>query len=307
MTDVGIVLPSSGAGDSGRYGVVAAAGLAEELAFDSIWASDHLAFHTGMLEPVTVLAAAAAVTERVGLGTGVLLAALRNPAWTAKQLASLQVLSGDRILLGIGVGGENPAEWAAAGVPVWQRGLRTDALLGALPALLGGRPARLPAPWEAEVPALAPTGAMPPVWIGGRSAAAIERAARHGDGWLGLWFDPDRFAVRRDALHARAGALGRPEPQAGVIVFVHVDDRDPEHARAEAARFLDVQYGGAAAGARRHLVAGTSAEVAKALAAFTSAGADLLVLLPAAADYPKQYRRLAALVAEEPLVRGRGL
>ncbi|WP_336214986.1 LLM class flavin-dependent oxidoreductase [Nonomuraea sp. LPB2021202275-12-8] len=307
MTDVGIMLPASGAADSGRYDVIASARLAEDLAFDSIWTIDHLAFHTGILEPVTVLAAAAAVTERIGLGFGVLLGALRHPAWTAKQLASLQVLSGDRILLGVGVGGENPAEWEAAGVPMRQRGRRTDALLGALPALLTGGSARLPAPWEAEVPALSPTGAMPPLWIGGRSAAAIERAARHGEGWLGLWVDPDRFARQRDALHARARELGRPEPRAGVTVFVHVDDRDPEHARAEAARFLDVQYSGAAAGALRYLVAGTGAEVAKGLAALVSAGADQLVLLPAAADYPQQYRRLAALVGEESLVMGKGL
>ncbi|MFB4280389.1 MULTISPECIES: LLM class flavin-dependent oxidoreductase [unclassified Nonomuraea] len=306
MTDVGVVLPATSAAGASRYDVVASAGLAEDLGFDSVWTVDHLAFRTGILEPVSVLAAVSAVTRRVGLGFSVLVGALRHPAWTAKQLASLQVLSGDRVLLGVGVGGEYPAEWVAAGVPVEERGSRTDALLDVLPALLSGRPARLPAPWDADVPALAPTGAMPPVWIGGRSAAAMERAAGHGDGWLGAWVSPARFARRREHLCARARELGRAEPRAGIAALVHVDDRDPEHARAEAARFVGLQYGPSAGPLLRHVIAGTGAEVAKGLAAFVAAGADQLVLMPAAAGYAAQYRRLAALLDEEPIVRGKG-
>src|SRR6185369_12346784 len=115
---IGVMLPNSGAVGGGAYAVVEAARQAERLGFDSVWSVDHLAFHSGVLEPVVTLAAAAAVTERVELGFGVLLAALRHPALLAKQLGSLHTLSGDRLHLGIGVGGENPAEWAAAGVPV---------------------------------------------------------------------------------------------------------------------------------------------------------------------------------------------
>ncbi len=294
------MLPASGAAGSGRYDVVAAARLAERLGFDSVWTVDHLAFHSGILEPVTVLAAASAVTGRVALGFGVLLAAMRHPAWTAKQIASLQVLSGDRVVLGVGVGGENPGEWAAAGVPMTQRGRRTDAFLDAMPALVTGRPVRLPEPWDAEVPALAPTGAVPPAWVGGRSAAAIERAAARADGWLGLWVDAGRFADRRAALSARARELGRPCPRAGVTVLVHVDDRNPDLARAECARFLRAQYGGPVDRLLPYAVAGTAAEVAAGLGALVAAGADQLVLLPGAADYPAQYHRLAALRHELP-------
>lgn len=294
------MLPASGAADSERYDVIAAARLAEELGFDSIWTVDHLAFHTGILEPVTVLAAACGVTGRVSLGFGVLLAAMRHPAWVAKQIASLQVLSGDRVVLGVGVGGENPGEWAAAGVPVAQRGRRTDAFLDVLPDLAAGRPARLPQPWDAPVPVLAPTGVVPPVWVGGRSRAAIERAAARADGWLGLWVDAGQLARRRAALLARARELGRPRPRAGVTVLVHVDDRDPDHARAESARFLRAQYGGPVDRLMPYVVAGTGAEVAAGLASLVTAGADQLVLLPGAADYPAQYHRLAELRHELP-------
>jgi alkanesulfonate monooxygenase SsuD/methylene tetrahydromethanopterin reductase-like flavin-dependent oxidoreductase (luciferase family) len=152
-----------------------------------VWTVDHLAFHTGIVEPVVALSAAAAVTARIRLGFGVLLAALRHPAQLAKQLGSLQALSGDRVALGVGVGGENPSEWAAAGVPLCQRGQRTDTFLAALPDLLTGRPTRLPASWDAEVPPLCPCGAIPPIWIGGRGPAEMERVAHHGEGWLGLF------------------------------------------------------------------------------------------------------------------------
>jgi alkanesulfonate monooxygenase SsuD/methylene tetrahydromethanopterin reductase-like flavin-dependent oxidoreductase (luciferase family) len=296
------MLPNSGAVDDGGYAVVEAARQAEELGFGSVWCVDHLAFHSGVLEPVVTLAAAAAVTGRVRLGFGVLLAALRHPALLAKQLGSLQTLSGDRLDLGVGVGGENPDEWAAAGVPVTERGRRTDRLLEVLPGLIRGVPAELPAPWHDRVPALSPDGAAPPVWIGGSSAAAMERVLRHGDGWLGLWAGPEAVGRRRRELLAAAEARGRPAPRIGVTVFVHVDDQDPAGARAEAGRFLERQYRLAPALARRFVLAGDGATVARGLAGYLDAGADQLVLFPAATSYTEQYRRLAdwALPLIEP-------
>lgn len=293
--EVGVMLPASGASGDGRYQVASAARGAEELGFCSVWTVDHLAFHIGSLEPVVTLAAVATITEHVQLGFGVMLAALRHPAWIAKQLASLQVISGDRVLFGVGVGGENPVEWAAAGVPVRQRGRRTDRLLEVLPTLVTGREAELPAPWNARVPPLAPAGAAPPIWIGGRSEAAIERAARFGDGWLAAWVPADQLAERQEKCANRARELGRTVPRTGIALFVNVDDGDPAHAASETAGYLKRQYGEMAEKIMRYAIVGTSASVGRELHSMVAGGAELLVLVPASGDWRTQYRRLASI------------
>jgi len=294
--EVGVVLPATSV--AGNYQVVEAARLAEELGFASVWAPDHLAFHTGVLEPVVTLAAAAAVTTRVRLAFGVLLVALRHPAWLAKQLASLQTLSGGRIVLGVGVGGEYPPEWQAAGIPRHGRGRRTDAVLEVLPALLAGAEVRLPAPWDAVVPALAPAGPIPPIWVGGRSAPAVERAARYADGWLGIWSGADLVARHREVLHRRAAELGRPQPRTGLAVFTNIDDAAPRAALAEATGYVCEQYRLPPARFARYVLAGTAAQVRSRLDELLGAGLDQLVVVPAAADYPAQYRRIADLLAD---------
>ncbi|MCX4911446.1 LLM class flavin-dependent oxidoreductase [Streptomyces sp. NBC_00878] len=294
-TQFGVGMPTLAAAGN-DFPLAESARRAEQLGFDSLWVVDHLIFHTGIVEPVTALATAAAVTEDIGLGFGVLQAAMRQPALLAKQLASLQLLSRDRIRLGVGVGGENPAEWAAAGVPPGTRGRRTDALLAALPGLLAGQAVRLGPPYDLDVPALAPAAKMPPVWIGGRGEPALNRAARYGDGWLGLFLDAARFDGRRSRLAELAEALGRPAPRVGITVFTAVDDRRPGPVKRSAGDFLAAVYGGSSPQIERYLIAGTSAEVADGLAEFRAAGADLVVLLPAATDYLDQYERLASIV-----------
>src|ERR1700759_4203947 len=104
----------------------AAARPAEGLDFEIAFVGDLLSFPPPWLEGLLCLAAAATATTRLRLGTSVLLAAMREPAWLAKQVATLQHLSAGRLVLGVGVGGENPAEWEAVGVPVRERGRRTD-------------------------------------------------------------------------------------------------------------------------------------------------------------------------------------
>ncbi|MFF0330738.1 LLM class flavin-dependent oxidoreductase [Nonomuraea angiospora] len=292
---IGVVLPTLEAAGAGGYPVAASARQAEELGFGSVWAVDHLAFHIGLLEPSLALAVAATVTRRVHLGFGVLLVAMRQPAWVAKQISSLQTLSGRRVLLGVGVGGENPAEWAAVGVPLRERGRRTDALLEAMPDLLSGRPGRLGDPFDTEVPALAPVAGLPPIWIGGRGRAALERAVRCGDGWLGLFLDAGQLARRHALLAELAQRRDRRPPRTGVTLFVNVDDRDPARARREALGFLRAVYVMEESTSSRYVLTGCSEAVAEQVAAMIAAGADQIVLMPAAADYAAQYERLAPI------------
>ena len=107
--------------------------------FDSLWAGDHVSFHEPLLDITVALSAFAAVTERIVLGAGVLLLPLRAPALVAREFASLDYLSGGRLILGIGIGGEQPADFEAVGVPVRERAARTDEAIAALRALFAGR------------------------------------------------------------------------------------------------------------------------------------------------------------------------
>ena len=104
-----------------RDQVMAVARRVEASGFDSIWVGDHISFYVPILESLTLLSFVAGVTERVRLGSGVYLLPLRHPTITAKVAATLDVLSGGRLDLGVGVGGEFPPEFEASGVPVWFR------------------------------------------------------------------------------------------------------------------------------------------------------------------------------------------
>src|SRR3970040_524319 len=107
----------------------------EELGFDSAWTSEHIFFYFPTFDALTSLAAMAARTERIRLGTAVLLLPLRPAALAAKEIASVDIISGGRVTLGIGVGGEYPKEYDAVGVPVRERGPRTDEALRVLKLL----------------------------------------------------------------------------------------------------------------------------------------------------------------------------
>src|SRR3972149_5089303 len=98
----------------------------EQLGYDSVWTSEHIFFYFPTLDALTTLAATAALTSRIRLGTAVLLLPLRPAALAAKEIPSVDVISGGRLILGIGVGGEYPKEFEAVGVPVRERGARTD-------------------------------------------------------------------------------------------------------------------------------------------------------------------------------------
>jgi hypothetical protein len=172
---VGVLLPTVDGFRAGAWDIRSFARRAEDLGFDSLWVADHLVFDAPILESVVAAATAAAVTERITIGFGVMQVALRHPAWTAKQLAALQVVSGNGIEFGVGVGANFSAEWSAVGVPVRERAGRTDAFLAALPSLLAGESTALPGPWSTVVPPLTPPAALPPQWIGGRVDATLRR------------------------------------------------------------------------------------------------------------------------------------
>src|SRR4030095_8385405 len=148
----------------------------EALGFESVWTGDHVSFHGPIHESLTLLAPFVPITRRVRLGTAVSLLALRPPAIAAKAAASLDVLSGGRLIFGVGVGGENPKEFELCGVPHRERGARVTegievirALWRDTPATFQGRFTRFESVSIDPKPVQRPG---PPIWIGGRSGRA---------------------------------------------------------------------------------------------------------------------------------------
>jgi alkanesulfonate monooxygenase SsuD/methylene tetrahydromethanopterin reductase-like flavin-dependent oxidoreductase (luciferase family) len=294
-TRCGVLLPSFDAiGTGATPPVIAAAALAEELEFDAAWVGDHLVCPAPGLDAPACLAAAAAVTSRIGLGFSVMLLGLRPPAWAAKQLSTIDALSGGRLLLGVGVGGEFPEEFAAAGVPVNQRGARLDESLVLLPDLLCGRPVRHEGrTLSVTAPPLLPAmAAPPPIYIGGRGEAALRRAARFGDRWLPMWLTPERVVERREQLAELADAEGRPVPGTALLIGVRIDD-DRGRARAEAEAHIRGQYAmGLDAIARWTLLDSIDGAVEQ-LDAYRRAGVGEFLLMVLGSEPLRQYERLA--------------
>src|SRR4051794_18592122 len=198
----------------------------EAAGFESLWVGDHIALPADApdsateprLEALTALTYLAAVTERVRLGVGVLVLPQRQPVLLAKQLTSIDVLSGGRLVVGVGVGYVR-AELGAFGVELADRAARTDEPLDVLRAL--GRHEQPPAgrfvPFDGVVqPPAPPQRPPPPIVVGGHVRPALERAARVGDGWFGWDLTPDDLVPVLDRLHGARERLGGPRPEVTV-------------------------------------------------------------------------------------------
>ncbi|HET9075011.1 MAG TPA: LLM class flavin-dependent oxidoreductase [Solirubrobacteraceae bacterium] len=301
---VGVLLPTFDATHSGRIPpVIAGARLIEELGFDGAWVGDHLACPAPLLDAMGCLTAAAAVTQRIALGFSVLLAGLRPPAWTAKQLVTLDALAPGRLRLGVGVGGEFPEEFAAAGVPLTRRGRRVDETLQVLPDLLGGRPVdfdgetlsvHVHAPHHPGHGLLPAISTPPPIYVGGRGDVALKRAATHADLWMPMWLSPGSIAKRLDALESFAAAAGRPRPRLASLVLVHVD-ADLDRARREAENHLHGQYGMGLERVEHWTGLGPAESLAEMLATYVAVGVEEFILMPLGGDPLTQIERLAAV------------
>ena len=177
----GVFLPSyiwEGDGPERARGIRTFARAVEDLGFDSLFITDHLLaakrfYSVSFLEPISALAVAAGATERVRLGTSILILPLRNPVLLAKELATLQFLSENRVILGAGVGW-NEAEYEAVGVHKSERGKRSDEILDILMPLLEGETVTYHGRYYAvDDLFIEPTASQrPEIWIGGGSQLA---------------------------------------------------------------------------------------------------------------------------------------
>jgi probable F420-dependent oxidoreductase len=268
----------------------------ERLPVESVWQGGHLLPPTGTGEAMTRLALMTAWTERVRVGTSVLLLPLYHPVVLAKQLADLDSRSGGRVTVGAGVGGEFRSEFDAVGVPLRERGARTSESIEALRALWAGGPVshhgkfysfddvtlRPVVPPGCSAAAMRPGG--PPIVVAGRKEPAMRRAARLGDGWMPYLMSPSAYARSVATITAEAVASGRDMSGFEWLLFCYCSiRRDGDRARDDVASFLGAAYGGKPrAMLERVAPAGTPSEVAALLQQYVDAGARHIVISPAA-------------------------
>ncbi len=200
-----------------------------------------------ILEAITTLAYFAAVTERVGLGTEVLVLPQRQPALVARQVGTVDILSGGRVRLGVGVGWQEE-EYESLGVPFRERGRRMDEAVRLLRAYwtessvtFQGR--YYTAEAMAMEPKPRPGTAGPPIWMGGASEAALRRVGELGDGWLaGGGETPESAREKITTIRRHAEAAGRDPDAIGLQIQLG-DPRDPAALAERAARFAAVGFG----------------------------------------------------------------
>ena len=231
---VGVALRSMGP-QSSRDTLAACALAAEAAGFDHVWVQDHLAIPPDdaegsggrYLDPLTALAWLGAVTSRIGLGTGVINLPYRPALPTAKAIATVQELTGGRLLLGVGVGWMKP-EFRALRVDRSRRGQLTDTTLELLSRCFAGdevvengqRFLFLPRPEK------------PPIYVGGSGPHALERSVRSGDGWMPMGGDPAKLGPDIARLRELAADAGRPAPE--VVLMTALPHDDPPGALAQA-------------------------------------------------------------------------
>lgn len=275
--DVAIGLPNAVPGATGEQ-LAEWARRAEARGFSSLGTIDRIAYPN--LEPLVSLAVAAAVTERIGLATTVLLGPLRrSPVALAKQVASIHKLSGERMTLGIGLGGRED-DYEVAGVETATRGKDLDAMLE-----------RMREVWAGEE--MGPETEMQPrVLVGGSVEASFKRAARFGDGWIAAGAPPAQFAEWRQGFEAAWAGAGRSEPpQNAALAYFSLGDRAEEDARD----YLTDYYAWLGEDVADFIVGAAAKDaeaVQQSLSAFESAGCQELFLFPSSSD-PQQVDLLA--------------
>lgn len=236
----GIFAPLANPFATGEY-LEALGRAVEERGFDSIWVAEHVVLfdeytsqypyandgripvrpESGILDPFTALSYLAAVTSRVRLGTGICLVPQRNPVYTAKEVATVDWLSGGRFDLGIGVGWL-AEEFAALGVPFDRRGSRCRAYIDVMKRLWADSISE----YTGEFYELAPTRQYPkpvqqphpPIHFGGESDAALRRVADLGQGWYGFGLEPERVKERIGRLERMLERHGRRREEIEVSI-----------------------------------------------------------------------------------------
>jgi alkanesulfonate monooxygenase SsuD/methylene tetrahydromethanopterin reductase-like flavin-dependent oxidoreductase (luciferase family) len=219
----------------------------------------------------------------------------------ARQLADIERLAPGRLSFGVGIGGEDRHEVAICGVDPATRGARMDECLTVLRGLLSGQAVTFHGRFfDLDQALIAPPAPGIPLIVGGRSDAAIRRAGRHGDGWLGIWNSPRRFAAAVEMAAGEAARAGRPGPPARHAMQVWCGLADSrEAARACLAPAMEAFYQLPFERFERYCPYGTADDVAGFLAPYVAAGCTEFNLIP---QSPGPHQAVAGVAAVRNLL-----
>jgi probable F420-dependent oxidoreductase len=258
--------------------------LCEALDVDSVWVSDRIVASTLSLESMAVLAALAARTRRMKFGNSVLALPLRHPTVLAKEIATIDFLSGGRMLPAVGLGTNNAAEYEACGVSMKERAGRTDEAIALMRRLWTEdavtHRGRYYQTTEVTIEPKPVQKPCPAIWIGGRTEPAFRRVGRLGDGWLTSFLAPEEVGRGIEAVRRYAAEAGRtvPEDHYGVIVTYCLAGSREDAMRLAGPYLLgrrtDVPV-------EAHTALGAIEDVAELLRAYIRHGATKFVLRPA--------------------------
>ena len=303
----GVLLPTRGilvyAGSNGPKveQVWQMAESAERAGYDSVWVGDSITSKP-RLEPLTAMAAVAARTSRVKIGTAVLLNALRHPVHLAHAAATIDNISGGRTILGLGAGrGNNQmfvAEHAAVGVPIMERAPRMEESIRAMRALWTGEPVSSDGEfYPLEDVELEPRPVQPsiPLWISSNWVRrGLARVAQLGDAWITNVPTVELFDQCWDRIAQWAGEMGRDPDNIGRCLYISVNLNDDANAAlAEGDRYMQAYYSIPYDVISKNLlcVFGTVQKCIDTIRAYRGSGADYFIVRFASPDQARQMAR----------------
>ena len=309
---LGILLPTRGLimdaeqPDSADL-ILSMADRVEQAGLDSVWVGDSLTAKP-RLEPITTLAAIAGRTSRVRLGTAVLLAAMRNPVLLAHSAGTLDLIARGRTVLAVGAGGafndEQKREWTVAGVNPRQRARRLEELVEVAKGLGAGRRVSFEGThFDLDSVAVKPANVQPggvPILLAchhSGTEAQHRRAARLGDGIMGISDSPDQYAEVLDRVHTYAAESGRDPAGMESAFYMTINlSKDQAASSQEAERFLMTYYGANIWG-NRWGPFGPTEQVIERMKQYADAGADTIIIRFASYNQEEQLEAFLSEVA----------
>ncbi len=301
-----VIIEGNGMNDSVEFGIglrrmehiALDAKAAEDLGYQFVSTGEHVFFYGPVGNGLIQLAAAAGATTSIKLMSAITLVPLYPAALLAKQVATLGTISGGRFNLGVGVGGEYAREFEACGVPVNERGARTNEALGLMKRLwtenninFNGRFNTLSGVTLAPKPS-----PLPPIWISGRSKAAMRRCALHGDGWLPYMYTPERLRESLATITTYSNDVDRSAAvKPGLYIFFAVHE-DRATGIEMATDRLSLQYNQDFSSlVGKYAIAGNPDDCIARLRAYIDAGARTIILNSACpGEYVEENERLLA-------------
>ncbi len=274
-----------------------------ESGFDHIFMADHVSFRNGSgTDGFVEVAALSQLDPRVGVMISIYLLPLRHPLPVARQLASMARIAPGRMIFGVGIGGEDRHEIEICGVDPKRRGIRANESLEIIRGLLNGEAVSFSGvEFDIANAVIRPTPKKSiPIIVGGRSDAALTRAAKYSEGWIGVWCSSERFRNAINIVDAEAEEYGRSEVDwcHGYQPWVGLDTKDSKKAFESVKRGMENFYRIPFEKFERYTPSGTPTEVAEKLAPYVEAGCKVFNLKVCSQDAEEEVELGAELVSQ---------